>query len=189
MKIEERSEKKMCMACLACSLILPPSCQKVASSANADTTTKTENKEEYLHADTTQTEEELLEEFREAFEDMIESENDSIIEEKQQQAEKNLLLELDGMVIDDSRTRVGHDFYDLFYQYWQAPENASNYTIRISERPTPTLGSIVTVKVNDETIFQYRVQPRYSIIEEAAQYAVQVTREYLETSQREYKIY
>ncbi|MCG2590918.1 curli production assembly/transport protein CsgE [Rhodohalobacter sp. WB101] len=190
MKIEKKSEKIERRSFLEYSFELDPSIHENLFSFNVDTV-QTKNGTENLNPDTTQSEEneELLEEFREAFEDMIESESDSIHEEKQQEAERDLLLELDGMVIDDTRSRVGRNFYDLFYQYWQAPENASNFTIRISERPTPTLGSIVTVKVNDETTFQYRLQPRFSIIEEAAQYAVRVTREYLETSQREYKIY
>lgn len=192
MKIEKESEKLGDTMRLESDLDLCSSTQKKFLSSIRDTIqTKNEKQEiENLLSDTTQNDkkEELLKEFREAFEEMVESESDSINEEKQQ-AERNLLLELDGMVIDDTRSRVGRDFYDLFYQYWQAPENASNFTIRITERPTPTLGSIVTVKVNDEMTFQYRLQPRYSIIEEAAKYAVRVTREHLETTQQEYKIY
>lgn len=166
--------------------------EKVRQSSS-DTAQTNEKKDglERSNADTVQAEnnEELLKEFRKAFEKMVESKEDSINEKKQQQAEKELMLELDGMVVDETRSRIGRDFYDLFYQNWQAPEEASNFTIRISEQPTPTLGSIVSVKVNDEMTFRYRLQPRFSLIERAAKFAAAKTRHHLETTQQEYKIY
>lgn len=132
---------------------------------------------------------EALEKFREAFESIVESEADSADERRLQQAEEQILLEIDGLVMDETRSKIGKDFYDVFYQRWQAPESASNFTIRISERPTPTLGSFVSVRVNDNLTFQYRLQPRYDIIETAAIYAVRMTRQYLANNQQSYRIY
>jgi LysM repeat protein len=134
-------------------------------------------------------ENEFLEKFREAFDTIVESEADTIDEQRLQQAEEQILLEIDGLVMDETRSKIGKDFYDVFYQRWEAPESASNFTIRISERPTPTLGSFVSVRVNDNLTFQYRLQPRYDIIETAAIYAVRMTRQYLANNQQNYRIY
>lgn len=139
-------------------------------------------------ADTTETEN--LEEFREAFQSLVEEERrDSVQEKEQAEAEQQLFLELDGLVLDETRSKIGRDFYDIFYQKWEAPPNSSNYTITISEKPTPTLGSFISVGVNDQQIFQYRLQPRYEIIQQVAEYAVRVTYMHMKNNQHQYIIY
>jgi len=133
---------------------------------------------------------ELLDEFREAFQALIRAEADTVIEENEHvRAEQQILLEIDGMVIDETRSKIGRDFYDTFYQYWQAPPNANRFTITISELPAPGLGSIIYVKVNDTETFRYRLQPRYDIIQEAGRYAVRMTYHHLQEEQREFIIY
>lgn len=49
--------------------------------------------------------------------------------------EKELSLEIDGLLIDETLTKAGQDFFDLFYQLWEPPPGATNFMIRIVEKP------------------------------------------------------
>lgn len=145
-------------------------------------------------------EEELLEAFREAFEAVASSDQDQAAtqeqgnqqqqsEQQQQQAEQQMFIEVDGMIHDETHSKVGRDFYDMFYSNWQAPEEATNFSIRISEQPTPNMGTMVTVKVNDTEVFQNRLQPRYDYIEEAGRFAVRMAYSHLQENQNQFLIY
>lgn len=69
-------------------------------------------------------------------------------------------LSLDGLVVDETQTRIGRAFYDAFYQQWQAPEDAQNFTVSVQEKPLRGRGILISVRVNDELAFQARLQPR-----------------------------
>lgn len=97
-------------------------------------------------------------------------------------------LEINGLIIDETRSKMGKDFFDVFYQTWVAPENARNFTITIQERPMPSLGTIVNVKVNDRNTFQTRLQPKYELIQQYGRQAVLYTHQYLK-QQPTLKIY
>lgn len=88
-------------------------------------------------------------------------------------------LEIDGLIIDRTKTKLGHDFYQLFYSQWEAPYGISGYDIIISEKPMPGRGSLVQVTVKGTLIFNRRLTPRYAEIEKTADLAVQVTLNYL----------
>ncbi len=89
-------------------------------------------------------------------------------------------IESEGLVVDETQTKLGHDFYDLFYQKWDSPQLPNDFTIIISEKPIPSLGTQVSIKINDNEIFQNRLQSRYEQIEELADYAVQLSLNYLQ---------
>lgn len=93
-------------------------------------------------------------------------------------------LALDGLVVDETLTKLGRDFYDLFYARWRPPDGALNYTIAVQERPAPGLGSVILVQLNDEIVFQARLQPRYEFAEQAARQAVTQVRRYFHNEPR-----
>lgn len=136
-------------------------------------------------------EDDRLAEFREAFEAVIvESESlETEFEEEQRKSERQLLIEIDGMIHDETRSKVGRDFYDVFYSNWQSPPDAYNFTINISEQPSPSLGTIIYVEVNDNETFRMRLQPRYDFIQQAGQYAVRQTYSYLQNNDHQLQIY
>ena len=89
-------------------------------------------------------------------------------------------IEIEGLIVDQTQTKIGHDFYDLFYSNWQPPDNFGDYTIVIEEKPLPQLGTQVTIKINDNEIFQQILQPRYDVIESMAQYGVELSFNYIQ---------
>lgn len=147
-----------------------------------------------IKTDTTQTDS-VMAAFREAFESVVQehqpADDDTVSQNEtaQRNSERQLMLEIDGMVHDETRSKAGRDFYDVFYTYWQNPPEASNFSIRIYEQPSPSLGTIIYVQVNDVETFRMRLQPRYDIIEEAAQFAVRQTYRQLQSGLSEIQIY
>lgn len=88
-------------------------------------------------------------------------------------------LEIDGLVVDETQTKIGRDFYDIFYSLWQKPRDVFNYTVLVQEQLVPNAGTRIRVKVNDEVAFEAHLQPRYDAIEEMAGQAVYYTYHFL----------
>lgn len=92
---------------------------------------------------------------------------------------EELLVEIDELIVDNTQTKIGRDFFDMYYQLWETPEVGTSYTIVVSEKPMPRLGALVSVTINDILIFQQFVQPRYDIMEEKVHQALYTSMEYL----------
>ena len=89
-------------------------------------------------------------------------------------------IEIDGLLVDQTKTKIGRDFYDLFYSKWEAPENSKNYTILISEKPFRLNSTLIEIVINDQLTYQSILQPRYDIIEQLADQAIIYTVDYLQ---------
>ncbi len=68
------------------------------------------------------------------------------------------------MLVDETRSPFGRDFYDHFYSYWEFPEGTIGFFIRIIERPVPGRGSQMIIEVNHEIVYQFQLQPGYDQI-------------------------
>ncbi|MBO0934666.1 CsgE family curli-type amyloid fiber assembly protein [Fibrella aquatilis] len=136
----------------------------------------------------------------------------------------------ESLLLDNTRSKTGRDFYDAFYRAYQdlapaglpptgvAPNGGSPagqpqvsgalapgatgatpgdtvqvqlqkplefelnlFLIAVDELPANSgIGSIISITVNDELLFQQIVQNRIDTIEELAVYAAQVVREYVD---------
>jgi len=98
---------------------------------------------------------------------------------KQQVKPNSLDIEIDGLLVDDTKTKSGKDFYDLFYSSWEAPQNAKNYTITISEKPFRLTSTLIVVSINENIVYQSILQPRQDIIESQTGEAILTTQDYL----------
>jgi curli production assembly/transport component CsgE len=92
-------------------------------------------------------------------------------------------LEIDGLIVDKTITKIGRDFYEVFQRGWEAPPGARNFTILIEELPSRGNISVVSLSVNEDKLFEQPLQPRYDTIEEVATYMVGVVFEYLVNDQ------
>ncbi len=79
------------------------------------------------------------------------------------------------LVVDETISRAGALFYDVFYQLWRPPPGAAFSTVVLSEQPLPGQGTLVSVRLDGEVVFQSRLQPREEVIEQTAELAVQTT--------------
>lgn len=85
-------------------------------------------------------------------------------------------LELNGLIIDETVTKLGNDFYELFYNRWQAPRSTLSYTLYIKEQMQPGRGTRISVLLNDNEIMSQVLQPREEMLLAMANQAVQLVR-------------
>ena len=98
---------------------------------------------------------------------------------KQSAKSNDVEIELDGLLVDDTKTKMGKDFYDLFYSNWQAPSGAKNYTITVSEKPFRLTSTQIVVSINENPVYQAILQPRQDIVEALSYEAISNTQSYL----------
>ena len=98
---------------------------------------------------------------------------------KQTHKSNDYEIEIDGLLVDDTKTRIGKDFYDLFYGNWEAPKDAKNYTITISEKPFRLTSTLIMVSINETPVYQAILQPRQDIVEGLSEEAILNTQNYL----------
>ena len=77
-----------------------------------------------------------------------------------------------GIVVDETFSVIGRDFYDTFYRRWEDPDDVASFTISIRERPQPRRSTRVTVAVEERVVFRSQLRPRPRTIQRAAQKAV-----------------
>jgi curli production assembly/transport component CsgE len=94
-----------------------------------------------------------------------------------------LRSEAEGLVLDQAISKLGHDFYDLFYSLFEAPNGVADFTIVVSERPARANASLVVLTVNDTELLELPLATRFEQLEETALYAVGTAQDYLAEAQ------
>jgi curli production assembly/transport component CsgE len=114
-----------------------------------------------------------LEEFRKTFQKVMEAMRTS--KKKIPKRSQNNGLEIGGLIINETISKIGDQFFNEFYQHWEAPENTPNFMLKITEKPLPSLGTMVTVQIDNNPVFRARLQPRLRVIEEQAKRALRIS--------------
>jgi curli production assembly/transport component CsgE len=100
--------------------------------------------------------------------------------------EKQIMEEITGLIVEETMTKIGYEFYEHFFLLWEPPPvKGKNYNILISERATPMWGSLVEVKVGETAVFGRMLRPRSEDIEESVKEAIAAAREYLENYEKQ----
>jgi curli production assembly/transport component CsgE len=77
----------------------------------------------------------------------------------------------DGVVVNQTLTLAGHDFYQSFVAAWRDKPDTERYALTIGERPSVRLGTQVWVEFSRQRVFQTALPParaRIPAIGEAA---------------------
>lgn len=96
----------------------------------------------------------------------------SILDESEETTEQEIGLEINGLIVDQTRTKAGKDFYDHFFRNWEAPKTSVDYSIVIKEKPFRIRTTQILISINDNEIFKQMLQPRRDYIEMLAEYAI-----------------
>ena len=88
------------------------------------------------------------------------------------QASRRTGLESQGLVMDQTISKLGRDFYDLFYGSFEAPGGLEDFTIVLVERQARANNAVVALIVNDTELFEMPLTPRADQMEESAMVAV-----------------
>lgn len=98
---------------------------------------------------------------------------------QQEQAMDPLDLEIGEMVFDETITKVGRDFYELFFNTWSNPTQIKDFSITIKEMPMPGIGTQITVLIDEIEILKQFIRPNQEMIEMLTEYTVGLASQYL----------
>lgn len=87
--------------------------------------------------------------------------------------------ESQGLVMDQTISKLGRDFYDLFYGSFEAPGGLEDFTVVLVERQARANNAVVALIVNDTELFEMPLTPRADQMEESAMSAVGAAVEFL----------
>ena len=80
-------------------------------------------------------------------------------------------IEIKGLVFEDVKTKLGKDFYDLFYQYYLGTGANHPFIININEKPSIGVSSKISLIVDDRVLFEFMTKPNNEYLEMAAKQA------------------
>lgn len=90
-----------------------------------------------------------------------------------------LAAEAEGLVLDQAISKLGHDFYDLFYGAFEAPPGSAEFTVLVGERPGRGNSSLLVLTVNDQELIETPLPTRLDQQEELVGQAVEIVQGYL----------
>lgn len=88
-------------------------------------------------------------------------------------------VEVDGLVLDRTLTRVGHDFFREFVTVLGAEDGIPGVSLTVREKVSAQWGGLVTVEANDQTIYSAPLRPKSGGISEIVEQAAAATADYL----------
>jgi len=92
--------------------------------------------------------------------------------------EKEEAFELSGLTIDDTKSKVGRDFYDLFYiQYNQIPDK-SNSAITITELPARGTSGQINIQIDDKVIYSFMTNPSEDYLKEQLDFTLRYIKDF-----------
>jgi hypothetical protein len=92
--------------------------------------------------------------------------------------EREEAFELSGLTIDDTKSKVGKDFYDLFYiQYNQIPDK-SNSAITITELPARGTSGQINIQIDDKVIYSFMTNPSEDYLKEQLDFTLRYIKDF-----------
>ena len=93
---------------------------------------------------------------------------------------KSADFEIKGLILDETQTHVGRQFYEYFTSYWVEPRDFKDYSIKVGERASAKWGDWVWVLITvgpyrDRMVFRSVIKPNTTDVEEKALEAVRKT--------------
>lgn len=88
------------------------------------------------------------------------------------------IFELKGLTIDETKTKVGKDFYDIFYlEYSKLPEKFGN-AVTIAELPSVGRSTQISIAIEDKTIYSFMSNPSDDFLKEQANLTMRMLMDY-----------
>ncbi|WP_228447745.1 curli production assembly/transport protein CsgE [Chryseobacterium sp. KBW03] len=104
--------------------------------------------------------------------------NSDLFKKKTAKIEEDAAYELRGLTIDETKTKVGKDFYDLFYmQYSQLPDKSSS-AVTITELPLRGTSGQINIQIEDKIIYSFMTNPAEDYLKEQLTYSLKYIKEF-----------
>lgn len=110
--------------------------------------------------------------------DSLELNSDLFRKKTAAKIEDDAVYELKGLTIDETKTKVGKDFYDMFYiQYSQLPDKSSS-AITISELPLRGTSGQINIQIDDKVIYSFMTNPGEDYLKEQLAFSLKYIKEF-----------
>lgn len=83
-----------------------------------------------------------------------------------------------GLVIDETKTKVGADFFDLFYSAYSQVSDSYAFTLKLVEQASALRGSLLHIEAGNDTIFSTHLMPNEEYLKEQVEYALRTINYY-----------
>jgi hypothetical protein len=94
-----------------------------------------------------------------------------------------------GIITDDTKTRVGKDFYDkYYYKYNNIGINAKQIVV-IGEEYSFGRNTKITITIDNEVIYQFIVRPDDEFLEAVSDKSIRATYYYLKEKEKQSKYF
>ncbi|WP_106917168.1 CsgE family curli-type amyloid fiber assembly protein [Chryseobacterium aurantiacum] len=104
--------------------------------------------------------------------------NSDLFKKKIAKIEDDAVYELKGLTIDETKTKVGKDFYDMFYmQYSQLPDKSSS-AVTISELPLRGTSGQINIQMDDKVIYSFMSNPGEDYLKEQLTFSLKYIKEF-----------
>jgi len=81
-------------------------------------------------------------------------------------------VEIGGLLLDNSKSRLGHDFYYQFSQLWRDIPNKEGVNAQIIEQIVPRAGTKLSLMLNGRVIYVTHLGRRQSPVKEKVEQAI-----------------
>ena len=90
-------------------------------------------------------------------------------------------MDIDRLIVNETITKAGNDFHEMFFTQWLWPEALSDeaFIVVISERPFRGIFTQIRISINDLLVFESFLQPKYDQVENLSSWAVEQVSNYI----------
>ena len=106
-------------------------------------------------------------------------ERNSEVKTAQEKWEQSVWLEIDGLIVDRTRSKLGRDFYKAFYKLWRPPPGVSDFMLTVRDKPYPRGTTLVSVEINNVVVARAVLRPRALDIERIAERIILLCQNFL----------
>ena len=103
-----------------------------------------------------------------------------IVDEKksEQTQKKEDELEILGIITDDTKTKIGKDFYDLYFSKYNMEAIKGNLIVQIEEQLSMGRTTIIKISIDNRTISEFFANPNEEFLMQKANEAILLTKKY-----------
>lgn len=87
-------------------------------------------------------------------------------------SQANNEVEIGGLLLDNSKSRLGHDFYYQFSQLWRDIPNTQGVNAQIVEQIVPRAGTKLSLLLNGRVIYVTHLGRRQSPVKDKVEQAI-----------------
>lgn len=92
-------------------------------------------------------------------------------------------VEIGGLLLDNTKSRLGHDFYHEFSQLWRDIPNTEGINVQIIEQIVPRAGTKLSLRLNGRIIYFTHFGRRQSSVKKKVEQAIFILIDAMKQSQ------